>query len=468
MPEDELNATRATVKQTEEDLNDLELTIQELSIWLDSFPGRLSRFFRPSLYSEKSSSLNKATRKFNETKRVHTSITQQLIQLEAAAQAASYHYYEQLEKLRKQYDKAFQDPPIPELAAPITASPEDFPSCLQHAYETIKAQVERIPNPDSIDLASMIKKLGALDAELKKLKAGTEARWVNVRVWAMTIDRFIALNNVPSDFEPVHVFMDEAAYCSLIKGYTLLSLGRPVTLLGDHAQLPPVCEMNEHELQCSFRPEFLWAQSAIHLDSVFELTEHELYGDYKASAEPRFCGLEMNKLSITHRFGPGLSHILSDFIYNGALTSARSSETDIRYIHAPSSTADKSRTSSSECAAIKALAGNLTRQRTDFAILAPYKNQVAELSKLMPTLAAAGRIMTIHAAQGREFHTVIFSVVDTTNKFFTDSSNPIGRAVLNTAISRAKFDLILVLDYDYWRTQKRQLIGRLLGIAKCS
>lgn len=465
VPEDEITAARTTVKQTEEELNDLRLTIQELSIWFDSFPGRLSRFFRPSLYSEKSSLLNKSTRKSGEVEQAYTSTVQQLNQMEAVTQAAALNYYTQLDALRKQYDKAFQDSPIPALVPPTAASLDAFPAHLQCAYETLKVKAEKMPNPGTVDLVGMLKRLDALIAELKKLDANTEARWVNVRVWAMTMDRFIALNNTPSDFEPAHVFMDEAAYCSLIKSYTLLSLGRPVTLLGDHAQLPPVCEMNDHDLQYSFHPGFLWAQSAIHLDSVFELTEEELYGDYRASAEPRFYNLQVNRLSITHRFGPRLSHILSDFIYKGFLTSARSNETDIKYIHAPSSPTDEKRTSKTECDTICSLARQLTELGIDFAILTPYKAQVALLSKSMPTLSASGRIMTIHAAQGREFHTVIFSVVDTTNKFFTDSHNPIGRAVLNTAISRVKANLVLALDYDYWRTQKRQLIGRLLDIS---
>ena len=86
------------------------------------------------------------------------------------------------------------------------------------------------------------------------------------------------------------------------------------------------------------------------------------------------------------------------------------------------------------------------------------------LAKLMPHRAAAGQIMTVHAAQGREFHTVILSVVDTTDKFFVASGNPIGRAVLNTAISRVKSDLILVLDAEYWRTQEKELIGQLMQV----
>lgn len=118
--------------------------------------------------------------------------------------------------------------------------------------------------------------------------------------------------------------ISEAAYCSLIKGYTLLSLGRPVTLLGDHAQLPPVCEMSERILNRAFCPEFLWAQSTVHLDSVFQNSALEIYEEYRCSSSPCFVNLQLNVLSVTHRFGPQLSSILSDFIYDQGLTSAKS------------------------------------------------------------------------------------------------------------------------------------------------
>lgn len=461
----ELSSARAAADRAQEVMDDLDLTVQELTVWLDSLPGRLARFFHPERYSEKSSQFSKSARQLEGAKVIYSSTVQYLNRLEETAQAASQRYYAQLEELRNQFTAAFSDPPVPELSIPAWISLDDFPSRLRIACDAIQSAFAKAPVPDGLDDEEIKSRMRTLEAEFATLDADHQATWDKVRVFAMTIDRFISLNGSPSDFGPEHVFMDEAAYCSLIKGYTLLSLGCPVTLLGDHAQLPPVCEMSESKLKRSFCSEFLWAQSAIHLDSVFHLSDDKLYSEYQNTDPPCFRSLQLNPLSVTHRFGPGLSLVLSEFIYNGALTSARATETDIRYIHAPSSPTDVSRTSKSECAAIRSLTKELTDKGIDFAVLTPYKKQVALLSRAMPALSAAGKIMTVHAAQGREFHTVIFSVVDTTDKFFTDSRSPIGRTVLNTAISRVKSDLILVLDYAYWRTQEPQLIGQLLCIA---
>lgn len=463
----ELVTARAAADQAQKVADDLEQATQELSIWLESFPGRATRFFRLALYSEKFALLKSSARELEDAVQVYTEAANRYSFLEVKAQAASQRYYAQLEELCQQYTETFRNPPIPELSIPAEIPLDKFPPFLSKACDAIRKAFERTPVPDedNLDAIEVNRRMHTLKNELAQLDADHQSKWADVQVIAMTIDRFISPNGSPSDFEPEHVFMDEAAYCSLIKGYTLLSLGCPVTLLGDHAQLPPVCEMNEHDLQYSFRPEFLWAQSAVYLDSIFYLSDYELHNEYKNMDKPSFYDLQLNSLSATHRFGPSLSQILSDFIYEGTLSSARTDETDIRYIHAPASPTDKNRTSQSECAAIKALIDNPSFQTTDFAILTPYKNQVALLSRARPDLAAAGKIMTIHASQGREFHTVILSVVDTANMFFTDSNNPIGRAVLNTAISRVKANLVLALDYDYWRTQKRQLIGRLLDIS---
>lgn len=462
--EQDLSTARTAADEAQNELDDLENTIQELTIWLDSFPGKLSRFFRPSAYSEKSSLLKTSTRNLGPITQACDAATQQLSILEGRAWTASQRYCAQLETLRTQFVEAFPEPPLPEFFIPAHISILDFPARLQLAYHAIKTRAEQLPPLSNTDIGQIRKSFDDVKAQLERLNTGSEERWANVKVWAMTIDRFISLTEVPSGFTPSHVFMDEAAYCSLIKGYTLLSLSRPATLLGDHAQLPPVCEMSERILNQGFCPEFLWAQSAIHLDSVFHKSEIDLYEDYRNATPPSFFDLQLNTLSITHRFGPSLSRILSDFIYDHGLTSANSEETSIKFVHAPASAEDTKRTSRAECEAIYTLAKELFAKGVDFAILTPYKKQVAMLAKMMPHRAAAGQIMTVHAAQGREFHTVILSVVDTTDKFFVASGNPIGRAVLNTAISRVKSNLILVLDAEYWKTQKRELIGQLIQV----
>ena len=76
--------------------------------------------------------------------------------------------------------------------------------------------------------------------------------------------------------------------------------------------------------------------------------------------------------------------------------------------------------------------------------------------------------MTVHGSQGREWDTVIFSVVDTTDMWFTNSLHPKsdGKKVINTAVSRAKKKLIIVCDAEYWKPMEKQLIGKLLSVAE--
>ena len=76
--------------------------------------------------------------------------------------------------------------------------------------------------------------------------------------------------------------------------------------------------------------------------------------------------------------------------------------------------------------------------------------------------------MTIHKSQGSEWETVIISVADTSNMWFTNTQKRQTRALelINTAVSRAKHDLIIVCDYAYWIRQNNQLITELLKNAK--
>ena len=73
--------------------------------------------------------------------------------------------------------------------------------------------------------------------------------------------------------------------------------------------------------------------------------------------------------------------------------------------------------------------------------------------------------MTIHASQGREWDTVVLSAADTEKlPYFTDTALPIGKLVMNTAISRAKNRIVLVFDADYWSQRQdsaQQLLARL-------
>ena len=124
------------------------------------------------------------------------------------------------------------------------------------------------------------------------------------------------------------------------------------------------------------------------------------------------------------------------------------------------------RISQTECDAISTYVH--THLDEQIGVITPYKNQRELLCKMMlRTTGQADNVFTVHGSQGREWDTVLLSVVDTTDKWFTDSerieSN--GRKLINTAVSRAKKKLIIICDVNYWARQSTQLIHHLLDVA---
>ena len=125
------------------------------------------------------------------------------------------------------------------------------------------------------------------------------------------------------------------------------------------------------------------------------------------------------------------------------------------------------RTNLGKCAAIQRFLS--THPNENLAILTPYRNQRALLAGTAKKSSYPQEVsLTVHRAQGREWDTVLFSVVDTDGKWFTTTLIPKsnGTQIINTAVSRAKKKLILVCDYEYWSRQPNELIGKLLQIAR--
>lgn len=99
----------------------------------------------------------------------------------------------------------------------------------------------------------------------------------------------------------------------------------------------------------------------------------------------------------------------------------------------------------------------------DFVILTPYRNQESLIRKKNWKLAEEEKLMTIHRSQGREWDTVIISLVDQSPGFFTNSNSSKGIHVLNTAISRTKRNLILVGNIRNWSQCSEQMISELIN-----
>jgi predicted nucleic acid-binding Zn-ribbon protein len=281
-------------------------------------------------------------------------------------------------------------------------------------------------------------------------------------VLGMTLDGFIGLT-LQTNIIVNHVFIDEAPYAPIAKILPLLSLHCPIAMLGDHLQLPPICECKNDETIQSY-----WEKPAIFLEDAFRLGDH--WKDLHMIEEPI---LELTQRCILHasyRFGQSLASLLDRHIYNNiGLVGLSNDDTYIRSIHCePQDRADHiGRENYAEANTIlKHLAEwwDWALQQPSLptiAILTPYKKQVSLIRNQLRVrfgdteISNHVEVWNTHKAQGREWDWVLFSVSDTANlpgnaPYFSDSNDRTGRAVLNTTISRTKKHLRIFLDLTYW------------------
>lgn len=306
------------------------------------------------------------------------------------------------------------------------------------------------------------------EEKLKNLKAQALPVKIEkeVSVIACTVDtyigRYLNLTLKNSKRKTCHVFLDEACYCNLVKAMTLFACDAPITFLGDHQQLPPVCEMPDDVfLKEGFENAFIWAQSAIYAENAFYEDTMQMLYEYIKNIPPYFDYMQKSDLNYTHRFGSGLSEILERHVYKNNFMSAIDTETEIICINVAGNYAKGNRENIAEVNAIERyLSLNVP---ADYVVLTPYRNQARLLFEKLKS-----NVMTVHKSQGQEWDTVILSVTDTKNKYFTDTlrSETKGLQLINTAVSRAKKRLIIVCDAKYWQTQDGQLIKDLVDISK--
>ena len=74
-------------------------------------------------------------------------------------------------------------------------------------------------------------------------------------------------------------------------------------------------------------------------------------------------------------------------------------------------------------------------------------------------------VFTIEASQRQGFDCLMLSAV-TLNYYLNDSRNPQALFALNVALSRAKKEIIIVCDKNYWLNQKGQFLNALIQISK--
>ena len=316
-------------------------------------------------------------------------------------------------------------------------------------------------NPDNVK-----DELKKTDNEIKELTDKIKKEQNEILLYSCTLD-CLSSSPVQENYNFSHVFLDEACYTCISKAMLLFYSNAPITFLGDHLQLPPVCEFNDDDiLLADNKSLFTWAQSGIYCCDLFSMDFDDCYQKYVQNDPEIPKELSVSQLNETHRFGVLLSKILNKYIYKSDFKSVLKTETEIYIIDAPhKSFVLKKRENIDEAMAIKRFL--LKNKIDDFAVLTPYVNQVNLLKSVLPKKYES-QILSIHKSQGQEWDTVIISISDTSNRYFTDVNNSAsrGKQLLNTAISRTKNRLILVCDAGYWKKLNNQLISELVNIGK--
>ncbi len=302
------------------------------------------------------------------------------------------------------------------------------------------------------------KEIAVLNEKLEALSKQDEKTLVT----ACTIDYLYSHYDSLKSNSKCHVFLDEAAYVPLVKAGALFSLRVPVTMLGDHMQLPPICVADEKDLEDMQNHLFLWSQSALYFSDL--LSENckvsDVFEKYMCKSAPSPYAVKTTFLPVTYRFGDNLAKILNKCVYNNKFSGQKSFDTEIVVLDADGKTDNY--TAMSEVWAIKKYISRTKPE--DCAVLAPYRKQHALLKKELKI--SKDNVLTIHTSQGREWDNVIISVTDTRPFGFTNTKNPTGKCVLNTAISRAKKNIIVACNAEKWKSfSDSQLVGMLVESA---
>lgn len=337
------------------------------------------------------------------------------------------------------------------------------------------------------DLTKVVDELNILLEEKDELDSqSTQARATSAKIIAMTPQTMMGrfgpegiggMHKIDID----HIFVDEVGYCCAINILPLFAYGVPITMLGDHMQLPPVCEVDEDILMKAatlgetgdtndklhnMRYAFMWGQSAIHVEGYLANDLNHVMATYFCDAEPFYDVMKRKDLTISYRFGNNLAEILDKMVYNIGIAGVSRDPLEIVCIDVRCN--DRvDRANKSEATAIKKYIEKEGLEEGEYIVLTPYKKQMRAIGELC--IDIKDDITVVHRSQGREWDTVILSIADngeaisrssTGNPLiFTTSKGQHGLKVINTAVSRAKKKLVLVCDKNFWTKQDDELIG---------
>lgn len=179
----------------------------------------------------------------------------------------------------------------------------------------------------------------------------------------------------------------------------------------------------------------------------------------------------------TFRFSEDLASVLRKHVYKRPLQGTSSHSTRVFRVEVRARP-DAARTRRVNQAEVDVVARLVEQERakgtTSLAVLTPYKSQASAIHRLLSQRGLVDEIdvFNVHRSQGREWDTVIFSVVDGSlegcRPHFTTSRKDIGKLTLNSALSRVRKSLFVVCESGFWRSRPEELLADLLAQAEPS
>lgn len=322
--------------------------------------------------------------------------------------------------------------------------------------------------------------IGRLEGEAERLRCrSTGDRLSRARVVAATPQQLISRfrprgsrEDARMELDVDRIFLDEAGYCGLVQALALFTCGVPVSMLGDHMQLPPVDQVDDavaRERAESIGPlseAFLWNMPALYCSDLLSEGVQVLRGMYLCGDPPSFRGVGRYDLNETRRFGSRLAAVLDRHVYRNGLTGEDGSDISIEVIDATCAVRD-GRENPAEATAVRDLLRAESPDPASVCILSPYSAQCRLLRSKVPR-RYQDCVMTVHGSQGREWDTVVLSVSDNSVPSrevpyrFTSSMSGIGLRVMNTAVSRARRRLVIVCDRSFWASREGELLAGLI------
>ncbi|WP_407381385.1 AAA domain-containing protein [Helicobacter sp.] len=355
--------------------------------------------------------------------------------------------------------------------APTNSALEQVLKALIVKFDTLgldRAKILRLGTPSTNFLERFVEVCDPQILQQKQpqsLFGGTtlKSRLKDSLVVGMTMDGFIKrYKGLGMEF--AHFFLDECAFTPLSKALALATQSAPITLLGDHKQLMPICEMPQSCMQGEQSVANLFNLSALFMEDF--LTQSNFHPSAPIFHKPQTTPLQFTHTSLailrqTHRYGDNLAKILDHHIYHNGLC-GKNEPTQLYFIDCKSSSqtlqnqGTQDKMSHAEAQVIAKLFPTLDPASS--AIITPF---VRQRKLLYEYKIPYKHTWTIHGSQGQEFECVVFSPV-MLHYHLTDSRNLNAAYALNVAISRIKKCLILVCDYAYWINRPEQFLTEIL------